>query len=142
MKSGSVMFSTETVIGQRGSENGHLHTGSFPEIGGRDYVPEGRDRLGFQHWRGYNFHTDYFGGTVNLDDWRNEKWEGYETDALNRYAFQFMDDVDDDTPFCLFISRIKRTRHLTSLLHRNTMTGYPPNSSSLKMFQIRSETNP
>ncbi|MYB00812.1 sulfatase-like hydrolase/transferase, partial [Candidatus Poribacteria bacterium] len=44
----------------------HLHTGSFPEIGGRDYVPEGRDRLGFQHWRGYNFHTDYFNGTVNL----------------------------------------------------------------------------
>ena len=82
----------------------HLHTGSFPEIGGRDYVPEGRDRLGFQHWRGYNFHTDYFNGTVNLDKWRNERWKGYETDALNRYAFQFMDDVDDDTPFCLFIS--------------------------------------
>jgi hypothetical protein len=37
----------------------HLHTGSFPQIGGPDYVPEGRDRLGFQHWRGYNFHTDY-----------------------------------------------------------------------------------
>ena len=83
----------------------HLHTGSFPEIGGRDYVPEGRDRLGFQHWRGYNFHTDYFNGTVNLDkDWRNERWEGYETDALNRYTFQFMDDMENDTPFCLFIS--------------------------------------
>lgn len=82
----------------------HLHTGSFPEIGGRDYVPEGRDRLGFQHWRGYNFHTDYYNGTVNLDDWRNERWEGYETEALNRYAFQFMDSVDNDTPFCLFIS--------------------------------------
>ncbi len=63
-----------------------------------------RDRLGFQHWRGYNFHTDYFNGTVNLDDSRNERWEGYETDALNRYAFQFMDEVDNDTPFCLFIS--------------------------------------
>ncbi len=84
----------------------HLHTGSFPEIGGRDYVPEGRDRLGFQHWRGYNFHTDYFNGTVNLDrDWRNEQWDGYETDALNRYAFQFMDDMaEQDDPFCLFIS--------------------------------------
>jgi hypothetical protein len=52
---------------------------------------EGRDRLGFQHWRGYNFHTDYFNGTVNLDNWRNERWEGYEIDALNRYAFQFFD---------------------------------------------------
>jgi len=33
----------------------HLHTGSFPQtMGVSDYVPEGRDRLGFQHWRGYN----------------------------------------------------------------------------------------
>ena len=47
----------------------HLHTGSFPGIGRvRDYVPEGRDRLGFEYWRGYNFHTDYFNGWVNLDD--------------------------------------------------------------------------
>ena len=82
----------------------HLHTGSFPEIGGGDYVPEGRDRLGFEHWRGYNFHTDYFNGTVNLDGWRNERWKGYETDALNRYAFEFMDGVGEDTPFCLFLS--------------------------------------
>lgn len=81
----------------------HLHTGSFPQIGGPDYVPEGRDRLGFQHWRGYNFHTDYFGGSVNLDGWRCERWKGYETNALNRYAMEFMDSVADD-PFCLFIS--------------------------------------
>ena len=81
----------------------HLHTGSFPQIGGADYVPEGRDRLGFQHWRGYNFHSDYFNGTVNVGDWRNERWEGYETDALNRYAFEFLDGVGDE-PFCLFVS--------------------------------------
>ena len=82
----------------------HLHTGSFPEIGGRDYVPEGRDRLGFQHWRGYNFHTDYFNGSVNVEGWRNERWEGYETDALNRYGFEFIDSLDAETPFCLFLS--------------------------------------
>ena len=82
----------------------HLHTGAFPQIGGRDYVPEGRDRLGFQHWRGYNFHVDYFNGHVNLDDWRTETWDGYETDALARYAIDFMDSVDDDEPFCLFVS--------------------------------------
>ena len=81
----------------------HLHTGSFPQIGGPDYVPEGRDRLGFQHWRGYNFHTDYFNGSVNLDGWRQERWKGYETNALNRYGMEFMDSVDDE-PFCLFIS--------------------------------------
>ncbi len=81
----------------------HLHTGSFPEIGGQDFVPEGRDRLGFEHWRGYNFHMQYFDGWVNKGDWRCEKWEGYETDALNRYAFEFLETVGDQ-PFCLFVS--------------------------------------
>ncbi|MBT5715104.1 sulfatase [Candidatus Poribacteria bacterium] len=81
----------------------HLHTGSFPQINGADFVPEGRDRLGFAYWRGYNFHMDYFGGTVNRDDWRAEKWDGYETDALNRYAREFVGEGGDE-PFCLFIS--------------------------------------
>ena len=81
----------------------HLHTGSFPQVGGPDWVPEGRDRLGFDWWRGYNFHAKYFNGWVNVDDWHNETWQGYETDALNRYAFEFMNGVGDE-PFCLFIS--------------------------------------
>ena len=81
----------------------HLHTGAFPTIDAVDYVPEGRDRLGFQFWRGYNFHTSYFDGPVNLDNWHTERWEGYETHALNRYAFEFMDRVGEE-PFCLFLS--------------------------------------
>ncbi|MBD3184476.1 sulfatase-like hydrolase/transferase [Candidatus Poribacteria bacterium] len=81
----------------------HLHTGSFPQINGPDYVPEGRNRLGFQYWRGYNFHMDYFNGTVNIDDWRYQHWTGYETNALNQYAIEFMEGVGDN-PFCLFIS--------------------------------------
>jgi len=81
----------------------HLHTGSFPQVEGPDYVPEGRDRLGFEHWRGYNFHSQYFNGWVNVGDWRCERWEGYETDALNRYAFEFM-DAAGERPFCLFLS--------------------------------------
>ena len=81
----------------------HLHTGSFPQVSStRDFVPEGRDRLGFAYWRGYNFHTEYFDGHVNLDDWRVERWEGYETEALCRYAVEFMDDASE--PFCLFVS--------------------------------------
>ena len=81
----------------------HLHTGSFPEVQGQDFVPEGRDRLGFEYWRGYNFHCHYFNGWVNKGDWRNERWEGYETEAMNRYAFEFLDDVGEE-PFCLFLS--------------------------------------
>jgi len=81
----------------------HLHTGSFPQVSGQDFVPEGRDRLGFEYWRGYNFHMQYFNGGVNVGDWRCEQWKGYETDALNRYAIEFIDQVEDK-PFCLFIS--------------------------------------
>ena len=90
----------------------HLHTGSFPQIDGPDFVPEGRDRLGFAHWRGYNFHTNYFDGTVNLDGWRCERWEGYETHALNRYAVEFLDAAAGE-PFCLFLSphQPHHTRH-------------------------------
>jgi arylsulfatase A-like enzyme len=82
----------------------HLHTGSFPQVEGKDWVPEGRDRLGFEYWRGYNFHCQYFGGWVNTDSpYMNARWDGYETDALNRYAFEFMDAAGDD-PFCVFVS--------------------------------------
>ncbi|MFO7957637.1 MAG: sulfatase [Candidatus Brocadiia bacterium] len=78
----------------------HLHTGSFPQVEGPDFVPEGRDRLGFEFWRGYNFHTRYFDGWVNRGDWRNEQWEGYETRALNRYAFEFMDAAGEEPFLC------------------------------------------
>jgi arylsulfatase A-like enzyme len=86
----------------------HLHRGSFPQIDGADYVPEGRDRLGFRWWRGYNFHTDYFNGTINTDgewDWMVERWSDYETQALNRYAFEFLDEARErDKPFCLLVN--------------------------------------
>ena len=71
----------------------HLHTGNWPSNWAPDWVPEGRDRLGFQFWRGYNMHMVYFDGFVNKGDWEFERWEGYETDALNRYGFEFMDGV-------------------------------------------------
>jgi len=81
----------------------HLHTGVWPAQNVPDWVPKGRDRLGFEHWRAYNMHMVYFDGFINGDDWNYEKWEGYETNALNRYAFEFMDGCGDD-PFCLFLS--------------------------------------
>jgi arylsulfatase A-like enzyme len=66
-------------------------------------VPEGRDRLGFQFWRAYNMHMIYLNGFVQKGDWEYERWEGYETEALNRYGMEFMDEAGDD-PFCLFLS--------------------------------------
>ena len=68
-----------------------------------DWVPEGRDRLGFQFWRAYNQHMVYFDGFVHKDDWNYERWQGYETDGLWQYGQEFLDGVGDD-PFLLFLS--------------------------------------
>ena len=85
----------------------HLHTGHWPALDRLpmqpDWVPEGRDRLGFDYWRAYNQHMVYFDGFVNKDDWNYERWEGYETDGLLNYGFEFMADAGDD-PFLLFLS--------------------------------------
>ena len=68
-----------------------------------DWVPKGRDRLGFDYWRAYNQHMVYFNGFVHKGDWDYECWQGYETDGLLNYAFEFMDQVKND-PFLLFLS--------------------------------------
>ena len=84
----------------------HLHSGSFPHIEDADFVPQGRDRLGFEFWRGYNFHTQYNNGTVNIGDWSFEHWDGYETEALPRYLETFIDDPDAEKqqPFFAVVS--------------------------------------
>ncbi len=85
----------------------HLHTGLWPALDRMpqhpDWVPEGRDRLGFQYWRAYNQHMVYFDGFVHKDDWDYERWDGYETDGLLNYGVEFMDAAGDD-PFLLFLS--------------------------------------
>ena len=85
----------------------HLHTGLWPAIDRMpqhpDWVPQGRDRLGFQYWRAYNQHMVYFDGFVHMDDWNYERWDGYETEGLLNYAVEFIDECRDD-PFLLFVS--------------------------------------
>ena len=85
----------------------HLHTGVWPAIDQMpqqpDWIPEGRDRLGFQYWRAYNQHMVYFNGFVSGDDWNYRRWEGYETDGLLNYGIEFMDSIEED-PFLLFLS--------------------------------------
>ena len=85
----------------------HLHTGLWPALDRMpqhpDWVPEGRDRLGFDYWRAYNQHMVYFDGFVHKDDWNYERWDGYETDGLLNYGREFMDSVGED-PFLLFLS--------------------------------------
>lgn len=85
----------------------HLHTGTWPALNRMpqhpDWVPEGRDRLGFDYWRAYNQHMVYFDGFVHKNDWDYERWEGYETQGLLKYGFEFMDAAGDE-PFLLFLS--------------------------------------
>jgi len=85
----------------------HLHTGLWPAIDRMpqhpDWVPKGRDRLGFDYWRAYNQHMVYFDGFVHVGDWNYERWEGYETEGLLKYGIEFMDQAGDD-PFLLFLS--------------------------------------
>lgn len=82
----------------------HLGVGQFPgPRGGADYIPEGRSRLGFETFRAYNFHYDYDGGYLSLDDWQVERWQGYETEGLCHYTNEFL-TRDDSRPFCLFVS--------------------------------------
>jgi len=85
----------------------HLHTGHWPAQDRMpmqpDWVPKGRDRLGFEYWRAYNQHMVYFDGFVHKGDWDYERWKGYETDGLLNYAFEFMGQVKED-PFLLFLS--------------------------------------
>lgn len=82
----------------------HLGVGRLPgPHGGPEYIPEGRSRLGFEYFRAYNFHYDYVDGYVCLDDWKVERWPGYETEGLCKYTAEFLDS-EDGRPFCLFVS--------------------------------------
>jgi len=85
----------------------HLHTGVWPAIDRMpqhpDWVPEGRDRLGFQYWKAYNQHMVYFDGFVHGEDWNYERWKGYETDGLLDYGKEFMEQAGEE-PFLLFLS--------------------------------------
>ena len=85
----------------------HLHTGVWPALNRQpmhpDWVPAGRDRLGFDYWRAYNQHMVFFDGFVQSGDWNYTQWKGYETDGLFDFAREFMEQPDE-RPFCLFLS--------------------------------------
>ena len=81
----------------------HLYSGEQPEIVDFEYIPDGRDRLGFGYFRAYNYHTQYFDGPLCLDGGGHERWRGYETTGLLRYVDEFLEAVTEKRePFCLF----------------------------------------
>lgn len=78
----------------------HLNRGAFPS---KDHcwIPEGRSRLGFDYWRAYNCHTEYFNGSLNKDDWKTEAWEGYETEGLLKYVYEFIESSREQPFLCV-----------------------------------------
>ncbi|NRA38375.1 MAG: sulfatase-like hydrolase/transferase [Planctomycetes bacterium] len=80
----------------------HLHRGAFPSEA-VDFIPEGRVRLGWDYWRAYNCHVDFWEGHVNGEDWHTKQWEGYETEGLLDYAQEFLDQ-DDDSPWLMCVA--------------------------------------
>lgn len=102
-------ISIADALGRSGYRTGwvgkwHLTCGTFlGDTSGPEFIPENRDRLGFEYFRAYNYSTRYFDGWVSLDDWRVEQWRGYETHGLWNYAEEFLNQ-EDARPFCLFIS--------------------------------------
>jgi arylsulfatase A-like enzyme len=86
----------------------HLHTGACPVSARSAWIPEGRDRLGFNCFRAYNYHHEFFDGHLTPAEstpgqWRLDRWKGYETEALARYGLEFIDRAPDE-PFLLCLS--------------------------------------
>jgi len=80
------------------------------DVHGRS-IPQGPARLGFQHaslWRAYNFnHANYNGYYWEDRDDQMERVaiDGYQTDAWNRMACDFIADAAGrERPFALFLS--------------------------------------
>ena len=83
----------------------HLYSAEQREIVDFEYIPDGRDRLGFDYFRAYNYHTQFFDGPLCLDDGRHERWRGYETTGLLQYVDEFLDAATEQRePFCLFVA--------------------------------------
>lgn len=81
----------------------HLYSDPAPRFREGEYIPDGRDRLGFDYFRGYNYHVNYMDGQVCLDDGAFGRWKGYETEGLLEYFDIFLDGAQSD-PFCVFLS--------------------------------------
>lgn len=70
------------------------------------HVPNGRARLGFEWWRGYNLHATFFEGLYDYGDTGETRhWKGFETDALTEMAFEYLDTGrNPEKPFCLMLN--------------------------------------
>ena len=91
----------------------HLHPGDYPLIDERTPVPAGRDRAGFAHWRGYNFHVNYDDPWLDTTDGRSSfRALGYEPHVLAEEAIGFMDGCNEAPFLCCVSSHLGHFTHM------------------------------
>jgi arylsulfatase A-like enzyme len=95
------------TIGQRAQQSGYRtgyvgkwHLDGVPRS---RFTPPGPRRHGFDYWRVWNCHHQYFQGKVYADTDQIIELPGYEPVAQTDLALEFI-AADDPRPFCLFLS--------------------------------------
>ncbi len=67
------------------------------------FTPPGPRRHGFDYWRVFNCHHQYFQGKYFADEPEVQHLDGYEPVGQTDLCLDFLRQ-DDDRPFCLFLS--------------------------------------
>ncbi|MFC6723394.1 sulfatase [Halobium palmae] len=92
------------AFADNGYRTGYIGKWHLSDVGRSRPVPE-RYRGGFDHWRGFELKNDPFDTAYYTDDDPDpHPIDGYQTDGLFDLGVEFLDEYDDDDPFCLTIS--------------------------------------
>lgn len=71
----------------------------------REFTPPGPDRLGYEHWEAFNFHTDFNNFWYYRDEPKKLYTSRYETDSETDLAINFMKKHENsDKPFFLMVA--------------------------------------
>jgi arylsulfatase A-like enzyme len=70
-----------------------------------EFTPPGQNRLGYDHWQAFNFHTTFHNWWFYRDDPQKIVMPGYETDGETDLAMKFMEkNKDSNKPFFLMMA--------------------------------------
>lgn len=92
-----------TVLKHEGYATGYVGKWHLDGVPRDKFTPPGRRRLGFDYWRAWNCHHDYFHGKYYADTGEPIPLEGYEPAAQTDLAVEFM-RKHRDNPFLLCLS--------------------------------------
>jgi arylsulfatase A-like enzyme len=91
-------------LSENGYETAYIGKWHLADVGVNRPVPPDLQG-GFDYWRGFELQNAPFETVYYADDDPTPRpIEGYQTDGLFDLGFQFLDDRNEDEPFCLVIS--------------------------------------